>query len=34
MSSRIGSVRAVRLPSLDPRDRVFFHLFNEAGQNA
>jgi predicted phosphate transport protein (TIGR00153 family) len=33
MSSGIGSVRAVRLPSLGPRDRVFFDLFNEAGQN-
>jgi predicted phosphate transport protein (TIGR00153 family) len=33
MSSGIGSVRAVRLPSLVPRDRVFFDLFNEAGQN-
>jgi predicted phosphate transport protein (TIGR00153 family) len=33
MSSRIGSFRAVRLPTLVPRDRVFFDLFNEAGQN-
>src|SRR3954469_25565111 len=33
MSSGIGSVRAVRLPSLVPRDRVFFDLFNQAGQN-
>jgi uncharacterized protein len=33
MSSRIGSFRAVRLPSLVPRDRVFFDLFNESGQN-
>ena len=33
MSSWIGSVRTVRLPGLVPRDRVFFDLFNEAGQN-
>jgi len=33
MSSRIGSFRAVRLPTLVPRDRVFFDLFNESGQN-
>jgi len=33
MSSRIGSFRSVQLPSLVPRDRVFFDLFNEAGQN-
>jgi uncharacterized protein len=33
MSSRIGRFRAVPLPSLVPRDRVFFDLFNEAGQN-
>ena len=32
-SSQIGSFRSVRLPSLVPRDRVFFDLFNEAGQN-
>ena len=32
-SSRIGSFQTVRLPSLVPRDRVFFDLFNEAGQN-
>jgi predicted phosphate transport protein (TIGR00153 family) len=28
-----GSVRTVPLPSLVPRDRVFFDLFNQAGQN-
>jgi predicted phosphate transport protein (TIGR00153 family) len=33
MSWRIGRFRAVPLPSLVPRDRVFFDLFNEAGQN-
>ena len=33
MSSAAGSVRAVALPSLVPRDRVFFDLFNQAGQN-
>jgi predicted phosphate transport protein (TIGR00153 family) len=33
MSLRIGSFRTVPLPSLVPRDRVFFDLFNEAGQN-
>jgi uncharacterized protein len=33
MSSRAGSLRAVPLPSLVPRDRVFFDLFNQAGQN-
>jgi hypothetical protein len=33
MSLPIGSVRAVALPSLVPRDRVFFDLFNQAGQN-
>jgi uncharacterized protein len=33
MSSRIGRFTAVPLPSLVPRDRVFFDLFNEAGQN-
>jgi uncharacterized protein Yka (UPF0111/DUF47 family) len=33
MSSPIGSVRSVALPSLVPRDRVFFDLFNQAGQN-
>ena len=33
MSSGIGSLRSVPLPSLVPRDRVFFDLFNQAGQN-
>jgi uncharacterized protein len=33
MSSMAGSVRTVPLPSLVPRDRVFFDLFNQAGQN-
>jgi uncharacterized protein len=33
MSLPIGSVRGVALPSLVPRDRVFFDLFNQAGQN-
>jgi predicted phosphate transport protein (TIGR00153 family) len=33
MSSRAGSLRTVPLPSLVPRDRVFFDLFNQAGQN-
>jgi predicted phosphate transport protein (TIGR00153 family) len=33
MSSAIGSFRAVALPSLVSRDRVFFDLFNQAGQN-
>jgi predicted phosphate transport protein (TIGR00153 family) len=33
MSSRVGSFRSVQLPSLVPRDRVFFDLFNQAGQN-
>lgn len=33
MSSRAGSFATVPLPSLVPRDRVFFDLFNEAGQN-
>ena len=33
MSPRAGSLRAVPLPSLVPRDRVFFDLFNQAGQN-
>jgi uncharacterized protein len=33
MSSRAGSFRTVPLPSLVPRDRVFFDLFNQAGQN-
>lgn len=34
MSLPIGSVRSVAVPSLVPRDRVFFDLFNQAGQNA
>jgi uncharacterized protein len=33
MSLRIGRFTAVPLPSLVPRDRAFFDLFNEAGQN-
>jgi predicted phosphate transport protein (TIGR00153 family) len=33
MSSMAGSFRTVPLPSLVPRDRVFFDLFNQAGQN-
>jgi predicted phosphate transport protein (TIGR00153 family) len=33
MSSNAGSFTAVPLPSLVPKDRVFFDLFNEAGQN-
>jgi predicted phosphate transport protein (TIGR00153 family) len=33
MSWQAGSLRAVPLPSLVPRDRVFFDLFNQAGQN-
>jgi uncharacterized protein len=33
MSLRIGSVLSVAFPSLVPRDRVFFDLFNQAGQN-
>jgi uncharacterized protein len=33
MSWRIGRFTAVPLRSLVPRDRVFFDLFNEAGQN-
>jgi predicted phosphate transport protein (TIGR00153 family) len=33
MSSGIGSFRSVQLPSIVPRDRVFFDLFNQAGQN-
>ena len=33
MSSPAGRFRPVPLPSLVPRDRVFFDLFNEAGQN-
>ena len=33
MSLPIGSFRYVAFPSLVPRDRVFFDLFNQAGQN-
>ncbi len=33
MSSPIGSFRRVAVPSLVARDRVFFDLFNQAGQN-
>jgi predicted phosphate transport protein (TIGR00153 family) len=33
MSSRTGSFATVPLPSLVPKDRVYFDLFNEAGQN-
>ena len=33
MYSRIGRLPAVPLPSLVPRDRIFFDLFNQAGQN-
>jgi predicted phosphate transport protein (TIGR00153 family) len=33
MSLAIGSVLNVAIPSLVPRDRVFFDLFNQAGQN-
>jgi predicted phosphate transport protein (TIGR00153 family) len=33
MSLAIGSVLDVAIPSLVPRDRVFFDLFNQAGQN-
>jgi uncharacterized protein len=33
MSSRAGSFAAVPLPSLVPKDRVFFDLFYESGQN-
>jgi uncharacterized protein len=34
MPSRAGSFASMPLPSLVPKDRVFFDLFNEAGQNA
>jgi predicted phosphate transport protein (TIGR00153 family) len=34
MSSGAASFANVPLPSLVPRDRVFFDLFNQAGQNA
>src|SRR5215216_4755618 len=33
MYSRVGRLPAVPLPSLVPRDRIFFDLFNQAGQN-
>jgi hypothetical protein len=33
-SSRIGSFAPVPLPSLVPKDRVFFDLFTQAGQNS
>jgi predicted phosphate transport protein (TIGR00153 family) len=33
MSSKVGSFAAVPFPSLVPKDRVFFELFNQAGQN-
>jgi predicted phosphate transport protein (TIGR00153 family) len=33
MSSRTGSFATMPLPSLVPKDRVFFDLFNQAGQN-
>ena len=33
MSSRAGSFAIVPLPSLVPKDRVFFDLFHQAGQN-
>ena len=33
MSSRAGSFATMPLPSLVPKDRVYFDLFNEAGQN-
>ena len=33
MRSRTGSFAPVPLPSLVPKDRVFFDLFNQAGQN-
>jgi uncharacterized protein len=32
-SSKVGSVAHMPLPSLVPKDRVYFDLFNEAGQN-
>jgi uncharacterized protein len=32
--SRTGSFAPVKLPSLVPRDRVFFNLLHKAGQNA
>jgi uncharacterized protein len=33
MSLRVGSLAHVPLPSLVPKDKVFFDLFNQAGQN-
>jgi predicted phosphate transport protein (TIGR00153 family) len=33
-SSGIGSLASVPLPSLVPRDKVFFDLFNQSGQNS
>jgi uncharacterized protein len=33
MCSRAGSFASVPLPSLIPKDKVFFDLFNQAGQN-
>ncbi len=33
-SSKAGSFAAVPLPSLVPKDRVFFDLFTQAGQNS
>ncbi len=32
-SSKAGSFAPMPLPSLVPKDRVFFDLFNQAGQN-
>src|SRR5262245_43588858 len=32
-SSKVGSFASMPLPSLVPKDRVYFDLFNEAGQN-
>jgi uncharacterized protein len=32
-SSKVGSFATMPLPSLVPKDRVYFDLFNEAGQN-
>jgi predicted phosphate transport protein (TIGR00153 family) len=34
MSSKAGSFAAMPLPSLVPKDRVFFDLFAQAGQNS
>lgn len=33
MSLQVGSLAHVPLPSLVPKDKVFFDLFNQAGQN-